>query len=175
MPEIEITGHDSVVLTFTRPGEVFARLAASVLARWPAALVDDLDGSLAGPVPLGALPASRLPAGPGWLVFYRDAAMLRHMDAVAYAPMADGDGPFAVAVRTRRGVEFEAAGLAERRAADHAGQIGSPPDPYRAWLCTPELVEVTAVTPGDPGEHSFSAWALGEVKRVCRGGGESGG
>ena len=38
---MEITGWDSVVFTFNPPREVFARVLAAVLARWPAALVDE--------------------------------------------------------------------------------------------------------------------------------------
>src|SRR6185437_4076898 len=93
--------------------------------------------------------------------------MARHMDEAAYAPMPDGDGPFAVIARVRRDVEFEAAGLAELRAADHQPGGVRPPEPYRAWLCTPLVYEITAVTPGDPAGHPFSAWALNTVKRAC--------
>jgi len=164
---VEITGWDSVVFTFTPPREVFARVRASILARWPAALVDGLDEPPSGPEPLAAVPVERLPAGPGHLLFYRDGAMARHMEEAAYVPMADGDGPFAVAIRVRRGVEFEVSGLDELRAADHDPGGIRPPDPYPAWLCTPEVIEVTAVTPGDPESHPFSAWVLGEVKRAC--------
>jgi hypothetical protein len=90
------------------------------------------------------------------------------MDEAAYAPMADGDGPFAVITRARRDVEFEASGLDELRAADHTPGGVRPPDPYLAWLCTPELVEVTVVTPDDPDSQGFSSWVLAEVKRACR-------
>jgi hypothetical protein len=65
------------------------------------------------------------------------------------------------------GLEFEVSGLDELRAADHDPGGIRPPDPYRASLCTPEVVEVTAVTPGDPATHPFSSWVLGEVKRAC--------
>jgi hypothetical protein len=166
---VEITGWDSVVFTFTSPREVFARVRASILARWPAALVDGFDEPPSGPEPLADVPAERLPGGPGHLLFYRDAAMARHMDEAAYVPMGDGDGPFAVITRVRRAVEFEVSGLDEVRAADHDPRGPRPPDPYRAWFCTPEVVEVTAVTPGDPESHPFSSWVLGEVKRACSG------
>lgn len=166
---MEITGWDSVVFTFTPPREVFARMFASVLARWPAALVDGFDEPPSGPEPLAGLPAARRPAGPGHLLFYRDRAMARHMDEAAFVPTTDEDGPFAVITRIRRGIEFEVSGLDERRAADHDPCGVRPPDPYRAWLCTPELVEVTVVTPGDPESHPFSSWVLAEVKRACSG------
>jgi len=171
---VEITGCDLVLFTFTPPGEVFARVRASILARWPGALVDGFDEPPAGPEPLSGLPSGRLPAGAAHLLFYRDAAMVRHMDEVAYAPMVDGDGPFAVAVRVRRDVEFEVQGLDELWAADHTPGGVRPPDPYQAWLCSPAVIEVTAVTPGDPELHPFSSWVLGEVKRACRGRAEPG-
>jgi hypothetical protein len=166
---VEITGWDLVVFTFTPPREVFARMFASVLARWPTTLVDGFDEPPAGPEPAAGVPSERLPIERGHLLFYRDAAMARHMDEAAYVPMADGDGPFAVITRVRRGVEFEVSGLDELRAADHTPGGVQPPDPYQAWLCTPELIEVTAVTPGDPESHAFSSWVLGEVRRACSG------
>jgi hypothetical protein len=164
---VEITGWDSVVFTFTPPRVVFARVWASVLTRWPAALVDGFDEPPSGAEPLSGVATERLPAGPGHLLFYRDEAMTRHMDDAAYVPMADGDGPFAVITRIRRDVEFEAAGLDELRAANHTPGGVRPPPPYQAWLCTPEVIEVTAVTPGDPESHPFSSWVLREVKRAC--------
>lgn len=166
---MEITGCDLVVFTFMPPREVFARIFASVLARWPAALVDGFDEPSAGPKQMAQVPSERLPVERGHLIFYRDRAMARHMDEAAYVPMADGDGPFAVITRVRRAVEFEMAGLNELHAADHTPGGVRPPDPYRAWICTPELIEVTVVTPGDPDSHAFSSWVLGEVKRACCG------
>jgi hypothetical protein len=163
---VEITGCDLVIFTFTQPLDVFARVRTSVLVRWPAALVDGFDEPPTGPMLLSAVPAERLR---GHLLFYRDAAMARHADDLAYVPMTDGDGPFAVAARVRRGVEFELAGLTELHATDRDPAGVRPPKPYCAWLCTPEVIEVTAVTPGDPASHPFSSWVLGEVKRACVG------
>jgi hypothetical protein len=111
--EVEITGWDSVVFTFTPPRQVFAHVLATVLTRWPTALMEGLDGDPSALEPVAEVPAERLPNGEGHLIFYRNAAMARHMDQAAYEPMADGDGPFAVITRLRRCVEFEATGLDE--------------------------------------------------------------
>ena len=92
---MEITGWDSVVFTFTPPREVFARVLASVLARWPAALVEGLGEPEANLEPVAGVHAERLPTEAGHLMFYRDGAMARHREEEAYVPMADGDGPFA--------------------------------------------------------------------------------
>jgi hypothetical protein len=126
-----------------------------------------LDAPDRPPEPVAGFPAERLPAGAGHLLFYRDDDMARHMDEVAYAPMADGDGPFAVLTRDRRDVVFEIAGLDEVWAANHTPGGPHPPDPYQAWLCSPLVVEVTAVTPDDPASQPFSSWVLAEVKRAC--------
>jgi hypothetical protein len=91
------------------------------------------------------------------------------MEEVAYRPMADGDGPFAVITRVRGGVEFKVSALDEVSAVDYTPSGVRPPAPYQAWLCTPEVIEVTAVTPSDPATDSFSCWVLGEVKRACSG------
>ena len=163
---MEITGCDSVVFTFSSPPGVFARVLASTVARWPDSLVD-VDGPNAALVPASSYPRERLPAGVGWLLFYRDHAMVRHMDRAAYAPMADGDGPFSVVARVRRGVEFEASGLEESRVTDDPPRGAGKLNPYRAWLCSPMVYEFSAVTPGDPDEHPFSTWVLNVVKRAC--------
>jgi hypothetical protein len=171
---VEITGWDEVIFTFTPPREVFARVLAAVLARWPVALVHDLDAPQSGPEPVAGFTAERLPAGAGHLLFYRDAAMAQHMDKVAYAPMADGDGPFAVLTRERRDVVFAVAGLDEIWAANHVRGGPLPPEPYTAWLCSPLVIEVTAVTPDDPSAQPFSSWVLSEIKRACSGVAEPG-
>ncbi len=166
---MEITGWDSVVFTFTPPREVFARVMASILTRWPSALVGGFDGPPSAPELVTEVPRERLPDGEGHLILYRDTAMARHMDEAAYVPMADGDGPFAVITRFRQGVEFEATKLEELCAADHDPGGVRPPAPYQAWLCTPLVVEVTAVTPGNPASKPFASWVLAEVKLACRG------
>jgi hypothetical protein len=164
---VEITGWDTVIFTTTPPRTVFERVVASVLSRWPAALVDGFGPVGTKPEPVAGVAAERFTSGPGHPIFYRDATMARHMEEVAYAPMADGDGPFAVITRERQDVVFAVSELDEQWAADHTPGGPLPPDPYRAWLCSPLLIEVTAVTPGDPALHPFSSWVLAEVKRAC--------
>jgi hypothetical protein len=165
---VEITGWDSVVFTFTPPRVVFARVVAWTLARWPAALVEGL-GDPVAVESLAGIRDEQLPGGAGHLILYRDEAMARHMEREAYVPMADGDGPFAVITRVREDVEFELSGLDELRAADHRPQGPLPPHPYQAWLCTPQVIEVTAVLPGDPDSHRFSTLVLARVKQACGG------
>lgn len=164
---MEITGWDTVVFTPTPPRVVFERIVASILSRWPGALVDGLGPGDDDPEPLASVPVELLPSGDGHRIFYRDTAMARHMEEVAYAPMDDGEGPFAVIARIRVGVEFAVRKLDEVRADDRYPY--KPPLPYPAWLCASRLVEVTAVTPADPGSHPFSVWVLNEVKRACSG------
>jgi hypothetical protein len=165
--QVEITGWDSVVFTFTPPRVVFARILASVLLRWPAALVENLDESQSGPERVVGFSAARLPTEAGDLSFYRDAAMAGHQDQAGYVSMPDGDGPFRVIARLRRDVEFEMSGLDELRVVDEPPGGALPPDSYQAWLCTPVVFEITAVTPGDPTRDQFSSWVLSMVKRAC--------
>lgn len=163
---MEITGWDTVLFTFTQPSAVFARVKRFVLERWPNALVEGIgEPTGTGRGALSALAEAELLAGVWHLIFYRDAEMARHMEAEAYVPMADGDGPFAVITRERRDVEFAVAELDEVRAADRTFGV---PEPYRAWLCSPLVIEVTTVTPADPERHAFSVWVLEETKKACR-------
>jgi len=167
---VELNGYDSVLFTITPPAMVLAAVIASVRSCWPAALVVDWDGPADGE-PLAAFSLDRLAEKWTQLQFYRDVAMLRHMEAIPYEPMADGDGPFAVLTRVRRDVEFAISGLKELHAADHTPDGSQPPDPYPARLYAPKLTEVSAVTPGDPDSLPFASWVLTEVKRACRGAG----
>ena len=131
-------------------------------------MVEELDkGGTAVALPGADLTPDRLPDGPGVLLFVRDAAMARHMEDHAYVPMSNGAGPFAIHARVRRRVEFNCEGLDELRVTDDPLPVGRAPEPYRAWLCSPVVYEITAVTPGDPDEHPFSAWVLETVKRAC--------
>jgi hypothetical protein len=165
---MDITGWDTVVFTCCQPREVYRRILSAVEFRWPFALVEDLGDAKAwmGSASGKTLPDEWLPSQAGHLMFLRDEAMASHMNSVAYAPMSDGDGPFAVLARTRRGVEFRCELLDEREV------IGEPPfpkvEPYSAWLCSPELYEITVVTPDDPERHGFSIWTCELVRRACR-------
>lgn len=164
---MEVTGWDTVIFTFTPPRDVFARVLAFTASRWPSAIFEGIMESRMSPGVIAGFPAEKLPSGPGWLIFNRDAEMAHHLAQFAYEPMADGDGPFAVITRVRESVEFEVSGLDEVRAADHKLLGPRPPEPYCAWLCTPLVIDVTTVTPGDPATHPFSSWILAEVKRAC--------
>jgi hypothetical protein len=62
-------------------------------------------------------------------------------------------------------MEFGVSELGELRVADEPPRMVLPPEPYHAWLCTPLVFEITAVTPGDPARDPFSSWVLGAVKR----------
>ena len=168
---MEITGCDLVIFTFELPRVVFTRVLAAVLARWPEALVTNLDeGAAAVSVAGREVLKDHLPHGDGVLHFVRDMAMARHMKDHAYISMRDGDGPFAIHARTRRGVEFECDRLNELQVTDEPpSQIAGAPDPYPAWICSPLLYEITAVTPGDPDTQPFSRWVLGMVRRACTG------
>jgi hypothetical protein len=165
---MDITGHDSVIFTFAPPREIFAHILTSVLHRWPAALIADANSPLSGE-PIAGLPPDQIPAGEAFALFYRDPAMLQHMEQAAYTPMPDGDGPFAVITRLRRDIEFAISTLTELHAADHTPGGIRPPDPYPTWLCSPTVLEVTTVTPDDPGSSPFAAWVLQQVKQACRG------
>lgn len=163
---MEITGWDSVVFTTASPRDVFVRVLAAILARWPRALVDAGEGDIDA-VPISEFPIDRLPEERGQLIFFRDAEMVRHTEREAYASMADGDGPFMLISRIRKDVEFEIVGLGESNAADHRSSAARPPDPYPAWICSPWIIEITVVTPGDPSAAGFSSWVLSEVKHCC--------
>src|SRR4051794_5444560 len=106
---MDVTGWDTVIFTCQQPREVYRRVLGWVAQRWPEAFadvtVDGLHGSGSPPpVPLTGIPSERLPTEEGDAFFYRDATMIRHMDEFAFAPMADGDGPFMVVSRVRRNV-----------------------------------------------------------------------
>jgi hypothetical protein len=166
-----MTGWDEVVYTFRPPREVHERFRAMLAARWPGAVVEDLDVPGSAPEPLAGYGRDRLPDPSGELLYYRDAAMVRHMDEEAYVPMADGEGPFALISRVRREVELRIDGVHEVHKAregppDPLG--GKPPEPYLAYRSTPLVYEMTVVLPQCPEELPFSRWVLDRVIRACR-------
>ena len=176
---MELTGCDLVIFTFEQPRVVFARVLASILERWPAALVEDLDfGSAAVAVPGRDLTVEQLPGEQGVLLFVRDEAMSLHMENHAYTPMQDGDGPFAIHSRVRRSIEFSCSALDELQVIDVPASfvkasLVNAPDPYEAWICTPLIYEITVVAPDDPTSHGFSSWVLEIAKQACAGSGRT--
>jgi hypothetical protein len=176
---MEITGCDLVIFTFEQPRVVFARVLASILKRWPMALVEDLDlGAATVPVPGRDLTIEQLPVDQGVLLFLRDEAMNLHMENHAYTPMHDGDGPFAIHSRVRRSIEFACSALDEIQVIDEPvsfvkTSLVNAPDPYEAWICTPLIYEITVVTPDDPTSHGFSSWVMEIAKQACAGPGRT--
>jgi hypothetical protein len=168
VPEIDMepTGFDTVIFTFVRPRHVFRRVLGAIVARWPGSLVDDLDDSEAAPCACSSAGDDSLPSEAGVLLFLRDSMMAWHLRDYGYTPMPDGDGPFALWSRKRAGVEFRLRGLEEARVTDDPRRVGQI-DPYPAWLCSPVVYEMTAVTPANPEDHPFSGWACRIVKQAC--------
>jgi hypothetical protein len=163
---MEVTGWDTVIYTFERPGKVIRRILDAVLVRWPKALV--LDDPKVGCVAARSLGDDHLTRERVDWILLRDQAMDGHMEKHAYALMADGDGPFGLLVRKRCAVEFRFENLAELQVTDEKPRVGQI-DPYPAWLCSPVVFEVSVVTPDDPGKQPFCAWACRVVREACTG------
>jgi hypothetical protein len=162
---MDVTGWDTVIFTFEQPRKVFRRVLGSVLLRWPSALI--LDDPKVGYISARSIEDHGLPSETADWILLRDEAMEQHMVEHAYALMPDGDGPVGLLIAKRRFVEFRCDNVVELQVTDEkprAGQV----DPYPAWLCSPIVFEVSVVTPGDPDENSFCAWACGAVRDACR-------
>ncbi len=67
-------------------------------------------------------------------------------------------------LRRRANVQFALQGVDE----SVSGNV-SCPRPYSATLCSPEILEVSLVTPGDPSEDRFSRWAYEICTQACLG------
>ena len=89
--------------------------------------------------------------------FYRDERMKLHMQEQSYVLDSTGEGPFALHFRKRHRVLFELAGVREVDSADKDA-IGVAP--YRAMLCSPEILEITLVSPTNSRTEPFSQQIL---------------
>lgn len=163
---MEITGRDTMIFTLQGPREIYRRVAAGVLARWPTALIESLDDEESTAVPAAQVARAQLPAEDGDLLFLRDVRMGGHLEEAGYVLMPDGDGPFAVLSRARRGVQLRCQEVEEVRVTDDPPRV-APPEPYTGWLCSPLVYEITVVTPGAPEEDPFSRWVCDMVRAAC--------
>jgi hypothetical protein len=157
---MELTGYDTVIFSDSEPRQVFSVFLAALLHRWPNALVDleSEAGRLIGSHTLAV--EAKMPEFEGQLLVFRDATMKDHCEQHGYTPMADGDGPVALWLRTREAVRFK---------FDNLDEIWSQPvqvgkvEPYSGWLCSSSIRELTIVTPDSPERDAFSMWAIETV------------
>jgi hypothetical protein len=90
--------------------------------------------------------------------------MKKHHEEQGYSLDASGEGPFPVHFRKRKEVVFELGNINERSCRDKT--IGTI-DPYSGWLCSPEVLEVSIVTPSNPENDLFSKWVVAQVISSC--------
>jgi len=165
---METTGwgtRDTVIFTCRRPASAILATLVALRNRWPE-MATEVEGRvtlLGGNLPqLQDLQSDRVDV---WVC--RDPLMRHHQETVGTLPMSDGDGPVALIYRRRPSLTLRLTGVTEFREPEMGGPM--PPKPYPAWLCSPNLYEVTLVSPGDPETHPFSAWLLEIVTQACLG------
>lgn len=157
---MEPTGWDNVVFTFRHGYEVAAEMVVELFRRWPETTMDlwDEDDSRPGETFSGAASAeacsqAALRLRHGSLMIYTEARFRERHDELGYTVDGNG-GSFALLFRRRTGVRFDVAKVSEQQADDRA-EFGFP-RPYDAVFATPEVVEMTIVTPLDPVANPFS-------------------
>jgi len=87
------------------------------------------------------------------ICFYRDEQMKQHFKHVGISLDSSNEGPFCLHIRKRRKILFELAAVNELTSSED--RIGVP-EPYPAILCSPALLEITLVSPGNPTQDPFS-------------------
>ena len=156
---MEPTGFDNVVFTARPVVVVVSEFIREIMGPWPDLRIEFLDPEfreiLTGPEAIVAC-ARLIKNGYSLSVnLYGDAHLQTHCHEFVYTLANDECGPAGLYARTRGDIEFQLEGVDEIR-SDDPGPVG----PYRAIMASPELGELTLVTPGDPKTNNYSAKLL---------------
>jgi hypothetical protein len=161
-----MTGYDNVLFTCRDPRPVVIEVLKSLSDRWPQLRIE-ID-SLHGVAEKkhfdgGVLPTlSDLFETTCEVLVIRDSEMQEHWTEQFHMPMPDGEGAVLLIYRPRGPIVLQL-----RQVIEVVRENSSVIDPYEAWLAAPNLVELTAVTPGYPPEHPFSGWIWNQVLQAC--------
>lgn len=168
---MEPTGYDNVLFTFRSGSEVAAETVVELFRRWPEASIDlwDEEDSTLGEKFSGAASAeacsrAALRLRHGAIMIYTEERFRSLHDEFGYTVDWEG-GSFALVFRRRTGVRFDLGRLSEKQ-ADDRGKIGFP-KPYGAVFASPEVMEITVVTPEDPADDAFSKQVFDLVVARC--------
>lgn len=165
---MDITGYDTVVFSWVSHEAFVTSLVSRIKQIWRGLIIDIelLDsGEKSHGVSLGieffnAIRNERHSI----IYFFRDAVMKEHLDNHGYTLDFVNEGPFAIHLRKRKSVIFTLLNVAEFASGEKSvGTI----DPYEAWLCSPEVLEITLVSPGDPNDNGFSKQILVQIIESC--------
>ena len=99
------------------------------------------------------------------LYLYCEQRLREVHEEFGYSLDNDGIGPFAIYCQRRGKIVFTATDLTELQ-SDDVLEIG-PPGPYEAIFASPELIEITIVTPSRPENDSFSRQIVQIVVHNC--------
>lgn len=154
---MDIAGYDSVVITSASSHSVVRNFIQRLRGRWPTFLMEvegldakvEREGGASNLACLSAMDGERHSI----IYFYRDDEMKRHFKDHSWVLDASNEGSFSLHFRMRREVVFELAGVKELATGEKkVGHV----EPYPGILCSPTILEITLVSPGDPAEEPFS-------------------
>jgi hypothetical protein len=158
---MDIAGYDSVVFTSVSSENVARALTNRLLDRWPALLMDvekldsrqEVNAITTSNDCVSAISGERHAV----VYYYRDNEMRQHFRDKGWVIDVSNEGPFSIHFRQRRNGVFELSGINELCSGEtRIGKV----DPYPAILCSPNLLEITLVSPGDPAIEPFSGQLL---------------
>jgi hypothetical protein len=154
---MEIAGFDSVVITSASSHGVVRKFINRLRERWPAFLMEveglnakvERQGGATNLACLSVMDGERHSI----IYFYRDDQMRRHFKDHSWVLDSSNEGSFSLHFRMRRQVVFELASVKELTTGEKSvGHV----DPYPGILCSPTILEITLVSPGDAAEEPFS-------------------
>jgi hypothetical protein len=163
---MDITGYDTVVFSWSAHASFLTSLVLLIKRLWPGLIIDvellDSNGKIYGleVESLDALSKERHSI----IYFYRDDTMKQHLESYGYNLDLSKEGPFAIHLRKRKKVVFALQNITELTSVEN--DIGII-EPYPAWLCSPEVLEITLVSPDNPIENGFSKQILAYIIKSC--------
>lgn len=166
--ESEPRGWDTVLFSANRASGLMRQIAQAISERWDDCLIEtDIDNTQQT---LRCLDFSNIDHSVldscrhSVVTFSKDEEMADFFHDVSYRLMDCGEGSFSYHLRDRTKILFELTGVTEVvRGAGETMAVR----PYNAWFCSASILELTAVTPGDPKTDPFSEWVVKTLINAC--------
>lgn len=164
----EPNGHDTVVFATSQPSVIVPRILKALAERWKDYIIDVELDDRKSKFKFTTLNWDIIDQWDDFshiiLYIVKNGRMAQLFRERGYELANNREGPLAFHLRRRSNVLFRVDELTEvRRGDDEFGIM----DPYKAWVCSDCLLELTAVTPADPASDEFSKWAVELLIHAC--------
>src|SRR5579871_564092 len=150
MTGMDITGDDHIIFTFGDYHAAVTNYITKLQIRWPQLSIDlnesDQQQTFSGDNAARECNHAIKGRTQAMLFLYCNDTLRQYHEDNGYTLNSDGIGPFALMIHKRNNIEFQLGKVTEVY-SDRDLSVSGVPESYSAWLATPQMIEITLITP----------------------------